>query len=93
MILRIVKLHFTEKGLETFEISINEYVDAIKSQDGCKELMIYKDVMCQHTILTYSKWDSIEHLNNYRKSETFGKIWPETKKLFSKKPEVYSLDI
>ena len=29
-------------------------------------------------------------LNNYRKSVLFGKVWPETKQLFSAPPEVIS---
>jgi len=39
---------------------------------------------------TVSRWDSEKSLNDYRMSELFGEVWPETKRLFAAAPEVVS---
>ena len=42
--------------------------------------------------MTYSHWNGPEDLENYRTSETFGKIWPTIKPWFAEKPEAWSVE-
>ena len=45
-----------------------------------------------NVLFTYSHWEDEESLNNYRISETFKEVWPQTKALFAAKPQAFSLE-
>ena len=83
----------------TFEIEVVE--DFIKifnlekatilSFEGCTHVELLRDLRKPHLIFTYSKWESEEYLERYRNSEFFKGTWEKAKKLFSEKPEAWSL--
>ncbi len=93
MINRIVKMTFRKEHTEDFIRFTSEINDVIKSQEGCLHLSILQDKKHPEIFFTYSCWNSEKDLENYRKSEFFNAIWPETKKWFADKPEAWSTEI
>ncbi|MBK6263896.1 antibiotic biosynthesis monooxygenase [Marivirga sp. S37H4] len=92
MIIRLVRMTFKEDKIQDFLELFNEYKEAIRNQPGCTHLELLKDIHHPNSYSTYSHWQSEEELNNYRHSETFGKVWPATKALFSEKPVAHSFE-
>lgn len=90
MISRIVTLTFKPENVASFLATFNEYKYQIKAMNGCIHLDLLQDLEEANTFSTYSIWESELHLNNYRQSELFGKIWPKTKSLFSARPKAKS---
>lgn len=86
MISRLVTLSFKPENVATFLNVFDTYKNDIKSMPGCLHLELLRDVEDMNTFSTYSVWISEKNLNDYRKSELFGKVWPQTKKLFNSKP-------
>jgi quinol monooxygenase YgiN len=91
MITRIVKLEIALEHCTEFESVFSKYQSSIKGQQGCHNTELKLDISTPGRYFTYSTWDSQEDLDNYRKSELFGIIWPTVKKWFSDKPEAWSL--
>jgi heme-degrading monooxygenase HmoA len=89
-IIRIVRMTFTQETLLQFESVFKKHEVAIGGQSGCFHVELVKDSINPLVRATVSRWDSEESLNNYRKSELFGVVWPETKRLFAAAPEVVS---
>jgi len=92
MITRIVKLKFQEQYISKFKHFANDIENIIKSQEGCIDLELLQDISDPSIFFTYSKWDNENALNNYRKSDFFRNIWPQTKEWFSAKPEAWSVN-
>jgi len=93
MIIRIVRMTFQEDKVPAFLATFNEFKEAIRHQPGCSHLTLLQDHHLPNVFSTYSHWDNEESLNNYRNSQTFGKVWPATKALFSDKPTAHSYKI
>ncbi|MGO1752625.1 MAG: putative quinol monooxygenase [Psychroflexus sp.] len=91
MIVRVVKMIFKPEAIEDFKLIFETSKNKIKSQKGCLYLSMLQDIKEPQVFFTYSYWDNEEDLNNYRKSELFGSVWPKTKMLFADKPEAWSL--
>ena len=91
MILRIVRMVFQPDRLDAFRETFAQYEDAIRSQDGCTQLILMQDAHRPEVFFTYSKWESLEKLEAYRHSQTFGEVWPKTKALFAEAPQAWSL--
>ena len=89
-IIRIVRMTFTKETLPQFEAIFKKHEKAIGGQSGCFHVELVKDSIKPLVRATVSRWDSEESLNKYRKSELFGEVWPETKRLFAAAPEVLS---
>lgn len=90
MITRIVKLAIdpqSEKGT-AFEAIFESSKNKIAAQPGCLGVKL---LASEGHYFTYSHWQSESDLNAYRKSELFGKVWPDTKALFYDKPEAWTL--
>ena len=66
--------------------------EKIRNAPGNRLLELYQDKDNPDLFFTYSYWDTVEDLENYRKSELFDGIWSFTKKLFNAKPEAWSVD-
>ena len=81
---------FTQETLLQFESVFKKHEVAIGGQSGCFHVELVRDSINPLVRATVSRWDSEESLNNYRKSELFGVVWPETKRLFAAAPEVVS---
>ena len=90
MIIRIVKLSFHAEYISNFKTIFEENKQKIVSQKGCNRLEMLKDIKHVNVIFTYSCWDSLEDLNNYKNSELFKNVWSKTKILFKNNPEAWS---
>lgn len=86
MLIRTVKMTFHEDKIVEFINIFEENKEAIRNQDGCKHLELWQDKNQPNIFSTYSIWENEDYLNQYRHSETFGKVWPATKVLFAEKP-------
>ncbi len=91
MITRIVRMNFTEAGVEEFLPIFNENKIAIRNFPGCTHLRLMKDDLDPLCYTTVSEWNSAGDLENYRKSELFGKVWGRVKTLFSARTQAFSL--
>jgi heme-degrading monooxygenase HmoA len=92
MIIRIVRMHFREAGVEEFLMIFNDNKIAIRNFPGCSHLQLLKDAEDPTCFTTLSYWDKEESLENYRKSELFGKVWGRVKTLFSERSQAFSLE-
>lgn len=86
MLIRIVRMTFHEDKIDDFIKIFEKNKEAIRNQPGCKHLQLWQDKNHPNVFSTYSLWDNEDCLNQYRASETFGKVWPATKALFKEKP-------
>jgi len=91
MIIRIVRMHFTEAGVDEFLAIFNENKLAIRNFPGCTHLELLRDADDETTYTTLSHWNDAQSLENYRKSELFGSVWGRVKTLFSERSQAYSL--
>jgi heme oxygenase (mycobilin-producing) len=92
MIIRIVRMHFTEAGVEEFLEIFNQNKEAIRNFSGCMHLQLLKDAEDSNTYTTLSHWDDPSSLEKYRKSELFGSVWGRVKTLFSERTQAFSLE-
>lgn len=91
MIIRIVRMHFTEAGVEEFLEIFNRNKEAIRNFPGCSHLQLLKDVKDETIYTTLSHWDKEESLEAYRKSELFASVWGRVKTLFSERTVAFSM--
>ncbi|WP_136480799.1 putative quinol monooxygenase [Cognatitamlana onchidii] len=92
MFVRIVKMGFHEEYIETF---LNHFKDnklAIRGFKGCQFLELYRDKTNPTIFFTYSYWESEDDLEAYRHSKLFKGVWGQTKPLFNRPPEAWSVD-
>lgn len=82
---------FRENEIGNFIQIFESSSDLIQSFDGCLGVQLMKDVSNTSSYFTLSKWDSEEHLNNYRTSELFKSTWAKVKPLFSESAQAWSL--
>lgn len=92
MLIRIVKLTFKPENIPSFERIFDESKNRILAFEGCNKVELYRDIKDSCVFFTYSFWDTESHLENYRRSDFFKKVWGKTKKLFSDKPEAWSVE-
>ena len=91
MIIRIVRMHFTEAGVEEFLEIFNANKIAIRNFDGCTHLQLLKEVGHEFVYTTLSHWKDVESLERYRKSELFASVWGTVKTLFAERSQAFSL--
>ena len=92
MLVRIVKMRFQEDKIEAFLANFNQVKEKIRGFEGNQFLELYQDKNDPRIFFTYSYWQTEENLENYRNSVLFKEVWSYTKKLFSDKPEAWSVD-
>ena len=92
MLVRIVKMSFHEDKITNFLVNFEVIKEKIRNAPGNRLLELYQDKTDQCIFFTYSYWETEQDLENYRNSELFFEIWTDTKKLFNKKPEAWSVD-
>ena len=92
MFVRIVKLSFHEEHIPAFLENFESMKDKIRNAKGNRFLELYQDKNDACIFFTYSYWETVDDLENYRKSELFSDVWTFTKKLFNAKPEAWSVD-
>lgn len=93
MFVRIVKMTFRPESTEVFINFFEEYKLQIRNVAGCQYLQVLQDKNQPNIIFSYSHWITEAHLDDYRKSELFKKIWPRTKELFLQAPEAWTTNI
>jgi quinol monooxygenase YgiN len=91
MLIRIVRMHFTEAGVDEFLQIFNANKEAIRNFEGCTHLQLLKDFDNPNTYTTLSHWKDAESLERYRKSELFGNVWGRVKTLFAERSQAFSL--
>ena len=92
MVIRIVRMHFTEAGVDEFLEIFDRHKTAIRNFPGCSHLQLLKDSNNPTTYTTLSHWDNAGSLENYRKSELFGQVWGRVKTLFAERSQAFSLE-
>lgn len=92
MFIRIVKMRFEEDKIEAFLENFNQVKEKIRGFEGNQHLELYQDKNDARIFFTYSFWETETHLENYRHSKLFKEVWSYTKKMFSDKPEAWSVD-
>jgi len=92
MFVRIVKMSFEEKHIETFLENFHNNKQDIRNFKGCRFLELYRDQNQPTIFFTYSYWDNESDLEHYRHSDLFKGVWAKTKPLFNAKPEAWSVD-
>lgn len=90
MIQRLVKLTFEEKHIEAFKEIFLTTKDKIVASEGCHHVEMWQDETRPAVFFTYSRWENVAALDQYRHSELFKKTWKRTKVLFADKPEAWS---
>ena len=92
MIKRVVKMEFDVDKIEEFKTLFDTHKSLIRHFEGCEHLELWQDVQNKSVFMTYSYWQSEKHLEQYRHSDLFKKVWSQTKVLFSAKPQAWSVD-
>ena len=92
MLIRIVRMTFIPEKVETFLDIFNQSKKKILEMEGCLYLELWRDLHEENVFVTHSHWESEAALNNYRDSEFFGKVWEQTKTLFTEKPMAFSME-
>lgn len=91
MIKRIVKMSFAPDKVEDFKEVFRTNWTFIRGFEGCDHVELLQDELHPNIFFTYSLWKSEEHLNAYRDSELFAKVWGKTKILFNDKPQAWTV--
>lgn len=92
MFTRIVKMEFNSNDVPAFLANFENVKGSIRNFPGCRHLKLFRDKNDPDIFFTYSRWDSEDDLEAYRKSELFKSVWATTKKLFRSKAQAWSVD-
>lgn len=92
MIIRIVRMHFTEAGVDEFLSLFKKHEELIRNFPGCTSLELLRDADDPTCFATLSYWNSPDDLENYRKSDLFKNVWGQTKTLFAERSIAFSLE-
>ncbi|HET8887005.1 MAG TPA: antibiotic biosynthesis monooxygenase family protein [Salinimicrobium sp.] len=92
MIVRIVKMTFRTEETDKFQQIFEKRKLQIRASEGCQFLELYRDKNQDNIFFTYSYWENEDALNAYRHSDLFKLVWPETKSLFEKPAEAWSVE-
>ncbi len=92
MLIRIVKMEFEPVEVEAFQEIFQRNKEKIRGYDGCQFVELYRDKNNKNIFFTYSYWENEAALEKYRNSALFEEVWAQTKKLFSAKPEAWSVE-
>ncbi len=92
MILRIVRMHFTQAGVEEFLDIFHKHKTAIRNFPGCTHLELLRDPDDPDSFTTLSYWDNIQQLNSYRASPLFEEVWGQVKSLFAERSQAFTLE-
>jgi quinol monooxygenase YgiN len=92
MIIRIVRMHFTENSAEEFLTIFQAHQNKIRHVSGCSHLELLREHGSPFTFTTLSHWANPADLEAYRQSTLFKTVWGQVKPLFSQKPEAFSFE-
>lgn len=83
---------FKPESVDRFMGVFGERKQLIGNFEGCNGVELLRDINNPNIFFTYSKWDTPEHLENYRVSELFTTTWAMVKPHFADKPEAWSVE-
>jgi heme-degrading monooxygenase HmoA len=92
MVIRVVRMHFTEEGLKKFLPVFNLHKTSIRNFPGCTHLELLKDAHDPLVFTTLSYWNRASDLDAYRHSDLFKVVWSTVKPFFSKKTEAFTFE-
>lgn len=92
MLIRIVRMTFQPDKVGDFLEIFEQSKEKIRARVGCHRLELLRDLDHPNVFMTYSYWDNVEALNQYRDSDLFKTTWAKTKVLFADKPLAYSVE-
>jgi quinol monooxygenase YgiN len=92
MITRIVRKKVAPENVTTFQNYFKESFTKIRNFSGCCDLSLHTDINEKGVVITFSRWESEAHLNDYRDSDVFKLTWEKVKPLFIAKPEAFSME-
>ncbi|GGZ90358.1 putative quinol monooxygenase [Algibacter mikhailovii] len=92
MFVRIVKMGFHEEHINRFLSNFDAVKTSIRAFEGCQFLELYRDKTDPSIFFTYSYWKTEQDLETYRKSNLFKNVWADTKPLFNRPAEAWSVD-
>lgn len=84
-------MSFKPEHIEDFKAIFKNNWQFIKGFEGCQHVELLQDENNPSVFFTYSLWQTPEHLEQYRQSELFGRVWSSTKVLFNDKPQAWSV--
>lgn len=85
-------MEFREEKTEAFLSNFEEVKEKIRNFPGCCFLELYRDKNNETIFFTYSRWEDEGDLENYRNSPLFKEVWSQTKPMFRKRAEAWSVD-
>ncbi len=90
--IRIVKMNYKEEHVQDFLNLFEERKLQIRNSKGCNYLELWNDKDNQTIYYSYSIWDDLNDLNEYRHSELFKDTWAKFKSWFQDKPQVFNIE-
>lgn len=84
-------MSFKPDGVESFKKIFETNWKFIKGFEGCSHVELLQDENSPNIFFTYSLWQSEQHLDAYRNSDLFAKVWGATKLLFNDKPQAWTV--
>jgi quinol monooxygenase YgiN len=92
MLTRVVKMHFSPTFITQFSALFAATQEKIRAFEGCQSVQLLQHESDPSLFFTISKWESAQHLENYRNSELFINTWAQVKPHFISKAEAWSLE-
>jgi quinol monooxygenase YgiN len=92
MIIRLVRMHFTEDSSKQFLTIFQAHQNKIRHVSGCTHLELLREPSYPYTFTTLSHWGDASDLEAYRQSTLFKTVWSQVKPLFSQKAETFSFE-
>lgn len=84
-------MSFRPDAAETFLQLFEANWQLIKAFEGCSHVELLRDENEPNVFFTYSHWQSEAHLNAYRDSPLFARVWGATKLLFNARPQAWTV--
>ena len=86
-------MEFQAEHIPAFLANFEQIKSKIRNFPGCQLLELYCDKNIDTIYFTYSRWNDVHDLENYRRSELFQKVWATTKPMFRSKAQAWSVDV
>lgn len=93
MIKRYVKMTFKPEHIQDFKDLFHKTKEQIAAAEGCKHLELLQDSENESVFFTYSIWEDVSFLEQYRNSDLFLSVWAKTKVMFADKPQAWTLNV
>lgn len=92
MFIRLVKMEFRTEAIPVFKEIFDQSSPFIRAFPGCEFLELWQDQHHQAIFFTHSHWTGPEALEAYRHSDLFQQTWAQTKPLFARPAQAWSVD-